>query len=183
MTPPVAGAYPLTGVAKLPNVSIAFPGEHWSDAIASGSIVPGEAVVPTQLAGRRYMVRATTAQAGSRQLAIALRVHDIPDVNTGPNALGPNELVNQTILNGEYVHAWYSGVFHLTLFEPAAYVPGDLITWVDNAARPTGKGGTGAWTRSGATDANSLFEVREFRKLATVATEGILTVRSLRGQF
>lgn len=183
MSPATAGAYPLTGVAKLPNVSIAFPGEHWSDAIASGSIVPGEAVVPTFVGDQRYMVRATTAQAGSRQLAIALRVHDIPDTNSGPAALGPNEIVNQTIVAGEYVHAWYSGVFHLTLFAPLAYKPGDLITWVDNAPRPTGKGGTGAWSKTGATEANSLFEVREFRKLATVATEGILTVRSLRGQF
>ena len=183
MTPATAGAYPLTGVAKLPNVSIAFPGEHWSDALASGVIVPGEAVVPTFIGDRRYMVRATTEQAGSRQLAIALRIQDVPDINSGPAALGPNEIVNRAIQDGEYVHAWYSGVFHLTLFEPAAYKPGDLITWVDDAVRPTGKGGTGAWSKTGATEDNSLFEVREFRKLATVATEGILTVRSLRGQF
>jgi hypothetical protein len=44
---PSVGNFPLTGVADLPNVTIAHPGEHWSNRIAKGAIVPGEAVVPT----------------------------------------------------------------------------------------------------------------------------------------
>jgi hypothetical protein len=43
---PVAGAYPLTAVAKLPNVSIASPGEVWSNLRANGIIIPGAACRP-----------------------------------------------------------------------------------------------------------------------------------------
>lgn len=184
MSPVTAGPHKLTSVAALPNVTVAFPGEHWSDIVASGDIVPGEAIVIVNSGGRKAAVRATTAQASGslRRVAIALRTVQTPDTNSGPGALGPNEIMNQKILHGEYVHAWYSGGFHLTLVAPdAGYVPGDLITWSDSAARPTGKAGTGAWVRGG-TEANSLFEVSLWRKV-NASNEGILTVRSLRGQF
>jgi hypothetical protein len=105
--PPVqakVGDHPLTGVAGLPNVTVAFPGEH-------------------------------------------------------------------------------SGVFHLTVFVPAVYAPGDLIGWAVAGARPTGKPGVGAWAKDAAADIDSLFEVQEFRPYSANGLEGILTVRSLRGQF
>jgi hypothetical protein len=62
-------------------------------------------------------------------------------------------------------------------------VPGDLIGWDADGARPTGKGGTGAWAKNAAADIDSIFEVQEFRPYGNIATEGVLTVRSLRGQF
>lgn len=175
------GSFPLTGPASLPNVMLAFPGEHWSNRRASGAIVPGEAVVPVNSGGKLYMRKATAADAIT-QLAIALRTIDVPDPNTGPNSLGPNEIVNQTIAAGEYVHAYYSGVFHLTLVVPAVYDPGDLIGWVAAGARPVGKAGTGSWGKNAVADIDSFFEVMEFRDL-NAQHEGILTVRSLRGQF
>lgn len=181
ITGQTTGPFPLEGVGKLPNVTVAFPGEHWSNRYASGAITPGEAVVPTASAGKLYM---RTAQASDviTQLAIALRPVDVPDPNTGPTSLGPNEIRNQDIEDGEYVHAYYSGAFHLTLVVPDSYVPGDLIGWDANGARPEGKEGEGAWAKNSAADIDSMFEVMEFRKV-NAKNEGILTVRSLRGQF
>jgi hypothetical protein len=173
------GSFPLTSVTRLPNVTVAFPGEHWSDRKASETIVPGEAVVPINSGGK---LRVATSSDAATQLAIALRTVQIPDVNTGPSALGPNEIMNTAIVTGEYVHCYYSGAFHLSLVTPAAYVPGDLIGWDADGARPTGKGGTGAWAKNAAADIDSIFEVMEFRPY-NASNEGILTVRSLRGQF
>lgn len=172
------GAFELTSVAALPNVSVAFPGEHWSNRKAAEDIVPGEAVVPVNSGGRLYMEVAGSGSAIT-QLAIALRTVQAPD-STG--VLGPNELMNTTIQQGEYVHAYYSGVFHLTLVVPDTYVPGDLIGWDADGARPTGKSGTGAWAKNAAADIDSVFEVMEFRAV-NADDEGILTVRSLRGQM
>jgi hypothetical protein len=177
-----AGSFPLTRVGSLPNVSVAFPGEHWSDRRASGAVTPGEAVVPQASAGKLYMRKAGASDAAA-QLAIALRPVDHPDVNTGPGSLGPNEIRNQVIANGEYVHAYYSGAFHLTLVVPDSYAPGDLIGWDADGARPTGKSGTGAWAKNSAADIDSIFEVTLYREINDADNEGILTVRSLRGQF
>lgn len=176
-----AGSFPLEGVGGLPNVTVAFPGEHWSNRRASGSVTPGEAVVPNSSAGNLYMRKANASDAAT-QLAIALRPVDIPDTNTGPASLGPNEIRNQPMAQGDYVHAYYSGGFHLTLVVPAAYVPGDLIGWDADGARPTGKSGSGAWAKNSAADIDSIFEVMEWRPVNS-SNEGILTVRSLRGQF
>jgi len=177
-----AGSFALTGVGSLPNVTVAFPGEHWSNRRASGAITPGVAVVPTASAGKMYM---RTAQSGdaATQLAIALRPVDHPDTNTGPDALGPNEIRNTDMAEGDYVHAYYSGAFHLTLVVPASYDPGDLIGWDADGARPTGKSGTGAWAKNASADIDSIFEVMEWREINADDNEGILTVRSLRGQF
>jgi hypothetical protein len=186
MPPVVArvGEYPISGVAGLPNVTVAFPGEHWSNRYASGEIRPGDAIVPTSSAGRLYMRRAVAGDAAlAAQVAIALRTVDIPDPNNGPGSLGPNEIKNTPIAHGEYVHAYYSGVFHLTVFVPDTYAPGDLIGWDADGARPTGKPGAGAWAKNAAADIDSLFEVMEFRPYGADGDEGILTVRSLRGQF
>jgi hypothetical protein len=182
ITGQTAGPYPLTSVANLPNVTVAFPGEHWSNRYASGGdITPGAAIVPAASGGKLFMRTATSSDAAT-QLAIALRTVDVPDVNVGPNAKGPNEIRNQVIPEGEYVHAYYSGAFHLTLVVPAAYNPGDLIGWDADGVRPKGKSGVGAWAKNSAADIDSIFEVMEFRKV-NAENEGILTVRSLRGQF
>lgn len=180
-----AGAFALTGVGSLPNVTVAFPGEHWSNRKASGSITPGEAVVPVasgSAPGQLYMRKAISSDPIT-QLAIALRPVDVPDPNTGPAALGPNEIRNQVIAPHEYVHAYYSGAFHLTLIVPDEYNVGDLIGWDADGARPSGKTGTGAWAKNAAADIDSVFEVMEYREVNDATNEGILTVRSLRGQF
>lgn len=185
MTPPDIGAFPLESVAKLPNVSVAFPGEHWSNRKASEVIVPGEAVVPVSSGGKLYVRRAGSADVIT-QLAIALQPVQPPD-NAGGSIytqpLGPNEIVNRALQPGEYVHTYYSGAFHLTLIRPDTYLPGDLIGWAPAGTRPTGKGGVGSWAKNAQADIDSVFEVMEFRPVNVAGTEGILTVRSLRGQF
>lgn len=174
-----AGSFPLTGTADLPNVTVAFPGEHWSNRKASGAVTPGEAVVPDASAGGLYM---RTAQAGDAitQLAIALRPVDDPSTN--PDT-GPNEVRNTALAQGDYVHAYYSGAFHLTLVDPnRTYTPGQLIGWDADGARPSGKSGSGSWAPNANADIDSMFEVMEVRE---VGDDGdvILTVRTLRGQF
>ena len=177
-----AGSFALTGVGDLPNVSVAFPGEHWSNRKASGSITPGEAIVPAA-SGAGLVMRTAEAGDAITQLAIALRPVDHPDTNTGPNALGPNEIRNQDMAQGEYVHAYYSGAFHLTLVDPnRTYEPSQLIGWDADGARPEGKDGTGSWAPNANADIDSVFEVMEVREVGDNG-EVILTVRSLRGQF
>jgi hypothetical protein len=175
------GPFPLEGVGKLPNVTVANnKGDHWSNRFASGNIVPGEAIVPAASAGKLFMRKAQAGDAAT-QLAIALRPVDVPDQNSGPNELGPNEIRNQIIKDGEYVHAWYNrgGAYHLTLIVPDEYNPGDLIGWDASGARPEGKAeGEGAWAKNSAADIDSIFEVMEFRKV-NAQNEGILTVRVL----
>jgi hypothetical protein len=183
---PSTGFFPLEGVGRLPNITVAFPGEHWSNRIASGAIVPGEAVIETNVSGKLAMRRAASAaEAASRIGAIATRVIEPPDVATDSmysTSLGPNEIKNRQIGSGEYVHAYYSGVFHLTIATPRAWVPGELVEWDPAAARPTGKTGVGAWDVAGG-EATAVFSVMEFRPFSANGQEGILTVRSLRGQF
>lgn len=179
---PEKGSFPLTGVAALPNISVAYRGEHWSDRKASGDIVPGEAIVPVASAGK-MLWRTATDSDEIDQLCVALRCVDVPDPNSGPNELGPNEIVNQTIKDGEYVHRYRSGVFHTTLIDPSeTYEEGTLVGWSASAARPEGKAeGTGAWVPDASADIKGVFEVQEVRP---VGTDGdvILTMASLRGQ-
>jgi hypothetical protein len=183
MSPQEFGNFPLEGVGDLPNVSVAFPGEHWSDRYASGEITPGEAVVPTASAGKMFMRKAGAGDAAlAVQVAIAMQPWQPPDQNSGPAAEGPNELVNTPIKNGEYVHAWYSGGFNLTLVVPGEYNPGDLIGWDANGKRPAGKEGEGAWAKNASADIDSLFEVHLWRPVND-DNEGILTVRSTRTQM
>lgn len=185
---PTPGAYPLTSVAKLPNVTVAYPGERWSDRKASGLMDPGQAVVPVASAGKLLM-RAASASDAVTQMAVATRTIDVPDTNPGSiynEALGPNEIRNLPIQNGDYILAVYSGALHLTLIVPDTYNPGDLIGWCPNGPRPTGKPttqGIGAWGKMTQAQAvGPLFEVTQFRPTNQAGTEGILTVRSLRGQ-
>lgn len=180
------GSFPLTDGSDLPNVTVAFPGEHWSNRKASGAITPGEAVIPVNSGGSLYMKVASQAASGAAvnaQVAVALRTVDVPDVN---NVNGPNEIKNTALATGDYVHAYYSGGFHLTLIVPdATWAPGDVVGWNPSGARPTGKSGTGAWDKNAncPTPYKAIFEVVEWRPYSSGGTEGILTVRSLRGQF
>lgn len=175
-----AGNFPLTGVSKLPHVAVAFPGQHWSDRVASGNIVPGEAVVPAGSANVRGQMLMRTANSGDAitQLAIALRPIDVPDVNTGPNALGPNEIRNQTMKPGDYVMPYYTGGFTLTLVDPRrTYTPGMLIGWQANGQRPEGIAGEGSWAPNAQADIDSYFEVVTVTKVGSNG-EVILKVRT-----
>jgi hypothetical protein len=90
---PVAGAYPLTAVAKLPNVDIASPGEVWTNARANGVVIPGAAVAPVNVSGKMRLKQLIVGDTPDiNQVGVALRQVEVPDVNTGPSALGPNEV-------------------------------------------------------------------------------------------
>jgi hypothetical protein len=194
---PVPGAFPLTSVARLPNVTLGYPGERWSDRKASGALDPGCAVVPMNVAGKNIM-RAASASDAALQMAVASRTIDVPDTNPGSiyvEALGPNEIRNLPIQEGDYVLALYSGVFHFTLITPDnSYGFGDLIGWIPGSPRPTGKPAAaspacdGAWGKKATAEGKSLqwvgplFEVTLWRPVNAAGTEGILTCRSLRGQ-
>jgi hypothetical protein len=182
---PSVGHFPLTGVAKLPNVTIAFPGEHWSNRVASGAITPGEAVTEVNFGGVLGAKVCTTAQAAEKRGGIATRVISPPDGATDSlysTSIGPNEIKNLPIKSGEYVHVYYSGVFHITLIVPRAWVPGELVKWNPAGARPTGKSGTGSWDVT-TVEAEAVFTTVEFRPFSANGQEGLLTVRSIRGQF
>lgn len=180
--PPTAGAYPLSAVAKLPNVSIASPGEVWSNQRANGVIIPGAAIAPVNVGGKLYVKQLIAGDTPNiEQVGVAMRQVEIPDVNSGPNALGPNEIVNQAIANADWLRRYMTGVLHLTLVEPRAdYEPGQLVGWAPAAARPADKAaGTGAWSNAGILAGTTIFEVFEYRVFGT-DNEGILTVRFLR---
>lgn len=181
---PTAGSFPLTGVASLPHISVAYDGERWSDRVASGDVVPGEAIVPAGSASvqGKAMLRTANAEDEIARMAVALRPIDVPDPNTGPNALGPNEVRNQTISSGDYILAYYSGGFNLTLVDPRrTYVPGDLVGWDADGQRPEGVTGEGSWAPNENADINSFFEVIEVTKVGSEG-EVVLRVRTLRTQ-
>jgi hypothetical protein len=190
---PVPGAFPLTSVARLPNVTVAYPGERWSDRKASGIIAPGTAVVPVA-SGGKLLMRAAAGGDATTQMAVACRTIDVPDINPGSiyqEALGPNDIRNLPIQNGDYILALYSGALVLTLINPDSYNPGDLIGWLPNGTPPTGKptagtagsGVTGVWSKTSVGGAlAALFEVTMWRPVNQAGTEGLLNVRSLRGQ-
>jgi hypothetical protein len=182
---PVPGAFPLTSADKLPNVTIAYPGERWSDRKASGQIIPGVAVVPIASAGKLLMRPAVGGDAAT-QMAVATRTIDVPDQSAGSwynEPLGPNEIRNLPIKDGDYVLALYSGALILTLIQAHAYQPSELIGWNPAANAQGGKPqGIGAWAPMGAGVIGPLFEVQMFRPVNPAGDQGILNVRSLRGQ-
>jgi hypothetical protein len=192
MSTPDVGSFPIEAtvggaVSGLPNVSVAFPGEHWSDGKAAVAIDPGSMIVPIASGGKLYWNIAASGVVDPRA-AIALRPVMVPDRNQGSQyyePLGPNQIMNLVLHPHEYVHSYHSGAFQLTLVTPGAYLPSDLIGWDPAASRPTGKAQTnitGAWKKV-TNAAYALFEVQEWRPVSTDGLEGILTVRSLRGQF
>lgn len=150
---PTQGGYPLTSIGGLPNVTVSFPGEHWTNGIASGVILPGEAIIPVAAGsgGKLAWRVANSADFGDPRMCIAKQPVSVPDVNTGSiynPALGPNEIVNLPILTGAYVHNYRTGAFHLTLCTPQTYNPGDLLAWNESGARPDGKPGGAGYTGS-----------------------------------
>jgi hypothetical protein len=191
------GIFPLKDASALPNVSVAHPGEVWTRGVASGTVVPGQAVVPgyqTVNGKDRLIYRAvggsadvSSAAIAPTQVAIALRKIEVPDQNSGSQyneALGPNQIVNLPITNGDYVRTYFSGAFHLTLIVAADYKPGDRIGYDPAATPQTGKTGTGAWRKSADAGAvlKDFFEVIEFRRFQPAggaSNEGILTVKKL----
>lgn len=183
---PTTGSHPLTGVANLPNATVAFPGEHWSNRIAKGTVTPGTAVLTVNYGGK---LAVQTAAAGDPidQIGLALRTIDVPDVandSVYTTSLGPNQIKNLPIADGSYVHQYMSGAFHLTLVKPRAWAPAELVSWNPTGTRPTGKTGTGSWDLAGTSGTTDpFFEVMEFRPFSSDGHEGLLTVRSLRGQF
>lgn len=183
---PSFGSFQLNSVAKLPNVSVAFKGEHWSDGKAAGSaIIPGSLVVPSASAGARVWVVAGSGAVDQRA-AVALRVVSPPDVNPGSEyspQLTPNDIMNLPIAVGQFVHAYRSGAFHLTLIAADTYVPSDLIGWDPNASPIAGKPTPGAWKKVNANPTYAFFEVVEFDSLSSDNTQGVLTVHSLKTQF
>lgn len=183
--PPEAGNFPLKGTKNLPHVAVAFPGEHWSDRVASGNITPGEAIVPAGSANARGQMLMRKAKSSDviGQLAIALRPVDVPDTNNGPLALGPNEIRNQVMEDGDYVHPYYSGAFTLTLVDPRrTYVPGALLGWDADGQRPSGVSGEGSWAPDTNADIDGFLEVISVDSVGS-AGEVILKVRTTRGQF
>lgn len=180
---PTAGAFPLIGVGVLPNVDIAYPGEIFSNKRSVGVIVPGACVAPS---GAGYKQVAAGDAFDARQLAVALRQVEHPDTNTGPSALGPNELVNQLIASGDWFRRKYTGAVNLTLIEPRAdYAPNQLIGWDPTAARPAGKAaGTGAWTNAagGFVAGTDILQVEEWRPYGS-SNEGVLLCRFTRANI
>lgn len=180
--PPVPGAYPLTAVGELANVTVVSPGEVWSNLRANGVIIPGAAVAPVNVGGTLHAKQLIVGDTPNiDQVGVALRQVEIPDVNTGPGALGPNQIVNQAIADEDYLRRQMSGALKLTLVEPRDdYEPGQLIGWAVAAARPAGKAaGTGAWSNAGVLAGTEIFEVFEYVPVGE-DDEGILTVRFLR---
>lgn len=191
MGSPVAGAFPIAGVGKLPNAQVAYPGEVWTNRRANGIIVPGSCVRPVAVGGRKaYRTVADGEVAGvafdQRSLAIALRPIAIPDLNNGSiygQPLGPNEIVNLLIADGDYVRTYHTGGLHLTLVEPRNdYAPSQKIGWSATAVRPAGKAaGLGAWTNVGYETGTDIFETEEVRPYGPSANnEVLITVRFLR---
>lgn len=177
-----AGSFELTQVKNLPNAHVVNPGERWTNRKASGSIVPGTPVVPLASGSSPHgtlVMRKAKSGDNADQIALATRVIDIPDPNTGPTSLGPNEVRNQLIPSGEWLMAHYSGVFILTLVTPDTYTPGELIGWDENGALPAGKEGEGAWAKNASANIQNVFEVMDWQEVNSTTHEGILTVRFL----
>lgn len=185
------GSFQLTSVAKLPNVTVAYNGEHWSDGKAEpngSAIVPGTLVVPTSSAGVRFWKPiAGVGSAGLAQACVALRPVSVPDINPGSEynpQLTPNDIMNLPLAAGSYVHTYRSGAFHLTLIKAdGSYAPGDLVLFDPSGTPVAGKPGPGAWRKATAPEAAYAWaEVVEFRPLTYDSTQGVLTVHSLRVQ-
>lgn len=177
-----AGSFELTSVKNLPNAHVAYPGERWSNRKASGAIVPGTPVVPlaSGVSPTATMVMRKAKVGDSvEQLALATRVIDIPDPNSGPKSLGPNEVRNQLIPSGEWLLAHYSGVFILSLCKPDTYTPGEKIGWKETATLPAGKEGTGAWVKNAEADIKNVFEIVEWHEVNSSTHEGYMYVRFL----
>lgn len=176
------GGFRLTSVTHLPNVQVTFPSDdNWTDGKANETITPGELVVPVNSGGHKAWARAAS---GTVDVRASIALHPIGPADTNPGsiyneALGPNEINNLPLVRGDWVNAYRSGGFALTLFEAAAYVPGDLLMFDPAATPQTGKSTTGAWKKT-VVPANAFLEIDEFVLLPGETTRGILHVKTLR---
>lgn len=191
------GAYPLTGTGKLPNVDVAFPGEVWSNKRAGQIIVPGSCIKEVEKEGVPQWKVVTSSDTivnegdGIRKetLSVAMRQVMIPDINVGSQynpQLGPNEIMNLLIAEGDWLRAYKSGVLNLTLVKPdTGYKVGDIIGWDPKATRPKEKAeGEGAWAKH-TDDTNvvantDIFVVHATPQFYGSEGEAVLTVRFLR---
>ncbi len=174
-----AGAHELTSVANLPNCQVVHPGERWTDAKASGVIVPGQPIVMVASGSSPHAKPAMRLAKNGDAVStvfLATRTIDVPDPNNGPASLGPNEVRNQNIPAGEWIMRHRTGVFVLTLVTPDTYAPGETIGWDLNGALPAGKQGTGAWSKDANADIKSVFTVRDWVEVNPTTHEGYLTV-------
>lgn len=175
-----AGSHLLTSVKNLPNAHVVSPGERWTDARASGVIVPGQPIVMvasgTSPTATPVMRKAKAGDAVD-SIFLATRVIDIPDPNNGPLSIGPNERRNLNIPASEWIMRHYSGVFLISLVTPGSYKPGDLIGWDVNGALPAGKEGEGAWAVNGSSDITSIFTCRDWKEVNASTHEGYMTVQ------
>lgn len=187
-----AGSYIVGDVRNEPLVHIANTdvARHYSDFVASGDILPGEAVVFAGGAtkavhglGDRGALRvATASDSANPQVFVATNPVRVPDPS---NTVGPRERVNQVIEHGTFVHRWESGfAFWTPLLVPDTYVPGDLIGWDADGARPDGLPSaagrtTGAWAKNSAADIKNLFVVVEWKKLND-SNEGVARLKSVK---
>lgn len=210
--PASTGPFPLTDVGKLPNIARTHPGEHWSDLRAAGLVEPGAPIFPTAApaddagsgtpggkpvvytpGSRRWFKQVEAGDTpDTRQVALAMRTIEPPFQGEYPDGWGPNEVVNQDIPDGEYVHAWYSGAFILTLVKPqvAGYAPGTLLGWDPTAVRPVSKRGpaadrVGCWTHASdvaVVAGTDILEIIEWDEHNSTTHEGSVEVRTLRSQ-
>lgn len=187
-----AGSYEVTDVRNEPLVHIANKDQarFFSDFVASGDILPGEAVVfaggdtkAVHGLGDRGALRvATSGDSASTQVFVASNPILAPSDN---NEVGPRERVNQVIEHGTFVLRWESGFsFTTPLMVPDDYAPGDLIGWDADGVRPAGlpsAGGrtTGAWAKNAAADIDNLFVVVEWRPL-NQSKEGVALLKSVK---
>lgn len=187
-----AGSYQVTDVRNEPLVHIANKDQarFFSDFVASGDILPGEAVVfagadteANQGLGQRGALRVATAgDAASPQVFVATNPIMVPSQN---NEIGPRERVNQVIEHGTFVLRWESGFsFWTPLVVPGDYAPGELVGWDEDGVRPTGlpsaAGRTaGAWAKNASADIDSLFVVVEWKPL-NQSKEGVILLKSVK---
>jgi hypothetical protein len=192
------GAYPLTGTGKLPNVDVAFPGEVWSNRRAGQVIVPGSCIKQVEKEGVPEWKVVLSADEvvnegdGIRKetLGIAMRQIMVPDINPGSQynpQLGPNEIMNLLISEGDWMRSYMSGVLNLTLVRPdSTYKVGDIIGWDPKGARPKEKAeGEGSWAKHASDDSSvvantDIFTVHATPQFYGAEGEAVLTVRFLR---
>jgi len=176
----------LTGLTTLARVTMTFPAHDlWSDGVASGTIKPAQLVEPagasagisgnSEAAGKFRKVAGAPASGatGKKRYAVAMRPVEVTPSSNGED--GPIEVVNQDILNGEYLRRVYDGVVMVTNASASAYTVGDMVTW-DGGGTPgdTDTASQGCWKVT--TDPLVAFgEVVSYRPLgASTGADGCL---------
>ncbi len=174
-----AGSYVVENLVNEPLVHVANKDQarYWSDMVASGDLLPGEAVVvdagvldvPHGLGNRGRLRVAVGGDSATPDLFVATRTIENP--RPGPDWTAV-QTVNEPIKNREFVLA-YSTIglsMWTTLVVPDTYAIGDLIGWDADGVRPAGlnsAGGrtTGAWAKNSAADIKAVFRVVDLEKV------------------